>query len=635
MALTIRHATLSNVPDEGVPGEIGPSEWNEGHTITDGDPIVILATGQSNFVQTPAFTWSPESRAKVWNYNHTDGNIGTAFVALASTTINVADKFASEVARLNPTRTVYLINAATALSGNTIKRWLPGATGIDNYLQITNNVPVALAAIGATKIDLLIWWQGEAQTADFYDYPIDWETFYNRLVLESWFPRATPMIIFGIAPTTISGSIYTDITNGKLQEVVRADPDCRRFVYTGSLAASFWQGGFHLNGSGYDQVGKMAAAEFVYGSTRNAMIDPVQGSIRAEVIRPVQRNLITAGDFTTNPWQRGTTFTGAANGSFSADRWKLAMAGAGVVDIAKTADAPTIAQAGVFTQHCLDVAVTTADASMDATDQYFVRQIVEGLNTAFLGFGQSNARRITVSFWVKSAKTGLHWLSLRNNAGDRSYPTSYTVNAANTWERKVITIPGDVTGTWLYTTSSGIMITWALGMGSNFFLGATPDAWNAGNFLAAGTSVNVMDTIGNHFKLALVQVEEGVGASPFEQLQQDVILDRCRRYYRKSFAQATAPAQNVGTNVGAAFAVSHAASAVFGTRVEFDSNMRAGATITTYNPAAANPNWRDVTNGADRTVTVGDQSESGFTITGAAGAAAASNYIHWQASADL
>ena len=635
MTLTIKHATLSNIPDEGVPGEIGPNEWNEGHTITDGEPIVILATGQSNFVQTPAFTWSPESRAKIWNYNHTDGSIGTAFVPLASTTINVGDKFASEIARLNPTRMVYLINTATALSGNTIKRWLPGATGIDNYLQITNNVPVALAAIGATKIDLLMWWQGEAQIADFNDYSTDWETFYNRLLLESWFPRATPVIIFGIAPTTISGSIYTDITNGQLQAVVRNDPDFRRFVYTGSLAASFWQGGFHLNGSGYDQAGKMAGAEFVYGPTRNALIDPVQGTVRAEVIPRVQRNLITAGDFTTNPWQRGTTFTGAANGSFSADRWKLALAGVGVVDIAKTADAPTIAQAGVFTQHCLDVAVTTADASMDATDQYFVRQIVEGLNTAFLGFGQSNARRITVSFWVKSAKTGLHWLSLRNNAGDRSYPTSYTVNAANTWERKVITIPGDVTGTWLYSTSSGIMITWALGLGSNFFLGATPDAWNAGNFLAAGTSVNVMDTIGNHFKVALVQVEEGIGASPFEQLPQDVILDRCRRYYRKSFVQATAPTQNVGTNVGAAFAVSHVAAAVFGTRVEFDSNMRAAPIITTYNPAAANANWRDATNSADRTATVGDQSESGFTITGAAGAAAASNYIHWQASAEL
>jgi hypothetical protein len=74
---------------------------------------------------------------------------------------------------------------------------------------------------------------------------------------------------------------------------------------------------------------------------------------------------------------------------------------------------------------------------------------------------------------------------------------------------------------------------------------------------------------------------------------------------------------------------------VFGTRVEFDSNMRAAPIITTYNPAAANANWRDATNSVDRTVTVGDQSESGFTITGVAGAAAASNYIHWQASADL
>ena len=87
--------------------------------------------------------------------------------------------------------------------------------------------------------------------------------------------------------------------------------------------------------------------------------------------------------------------------------------------------------------------------------------------------------------------------------------------------------------------------------------------------------------------------------------------------------------------LGAAFAVSHVASAVFGNRVEFDNNMRAAPTITTYNPSAANANWRDTTNGADRTVTVSDQSESGFVLTGAAGAAAASNYIHWQASADL
>ena len=634
MGLTIRHATQSNVADEGVAGEIGPTEWNEGHTITDGEPIVILATGQSNFVQTPAFAWSPESRARLWNYNHTDGNIGTAFVALPSTTINVTDKFASEVARLNPTRSVYLINTAMAFSGNRISHWLPGTSAPDEYLQITNNVPAALAAIGATKIDLLLWWQGEAQIADFYQYPTDWETFHGRLLLETWFHRATPVIVFGLSPTSISGSIFTDTMNGQLQKVVRADPDCRRFVYTGSLVASFWLDTFHLSGAGYDQLGKMAAAEFVYGPTRSALIDPVRGVLRAEVLgRPALRNLIIGGDFTANPWQRGSTFTSVPNATFVADRYRWTQTGAGVIDLTKTADAPTIAQAGMFTQHCLDIAVTTADASIAATDQYHIRQGIEGLNAALLGFGQSNASRITISFWVKSTKTGTFWIAVRNNAGDRSYTTSYVINVADTWEYKQVTIPGDTTGTWLYDNGVGLFVTWVLTVGSNFI--SMPNTWLAGNFLAGGTPANAMDTIGNRLKLALVQVEEGIGASPFEALPQDVVLDRCRRYYRKSFQAATAPAQNVGSMVGAAFAVSHVASALFGARVEFDNNMRAAPTVTTYNPAAANANWRDTTNGTDRTVTVTDLAENGFVMTGAAGAAAALNYIHWQAAADL
>ena len=300
----------------------------------------------------------------------------------------------------------------------------------------------------------------------------------------------------------------------------------------------------------------------------------------------------------------------------------------------KAADSPTIAQAGVFTQHCLDIAVTTADGSIAATDQYFIRQILEGLSTSFLGFGQSNARPITVSFWVKSTKTGTFWLSLRPASGTRSYVASYAINASNTWEYKQVTIAADVTGTWLYDTGHGISVTWLLAAGSNF--ASTANVWSAGNFLAgANPNVNAMDTVGNHFKLALVHVEEGVGASPFEVLPQDIVLDRCRRHYRKSFPQATTPAQNVGSTVGATFVVSDVASAVFGTRVEFDTSMRAAPTITTYNPGAANANWRDVTNGADRTVTVSDQSESGFVVTGAVGAAGALNYIHWQASADL
>jgi hypothetical protein len=92
MTLTIKHATLSNVPDEGVPGEIGPSEWNQAHSITGADPIIILATGQSNFTRTPAFTWGPADNCFVWNWDGVDGHVGTAFVAIDATVMNVARK---------------------------------------------------------------------------------------------------------------------------------------------------------------------------------------------------------------------------------------------------------------------------------------------------------------------------------------------------------------------------------------------------------------------------------------------------------------------------------------------------------------------------------------------------------------
>lgn len=632
MGLTIKHATLSNVPDEGIPGEIGPSEWNEGHSITGADPIVILATGQSNFTRTPAFTWTPADNCFVWNWDGVHGHVGTAFVAVDSTAMNVARKFASDVAKVNATRTVYLINIS--FSGQDISHWQTGASAPDVFQNILNNITPALAAIGRTEIDALIWWQGETQTSSPDNYVADWQTVFSRFTEQSWFPRATQVILFGLAPTTVSGQIRTDITNAYLQTIVRADPDMRAFVYPGSFVGADWDDTLHLSASGYDKCGAMVANEFIYGPHRNSLVDPVSGSIRSSIIgRPAFRNLLGGGDFTTNPWQRGTTFTSVPNAAYTADRWQYVFTGAGVVDISKAVDAPMIAQAGMFTQHCLDLVVTTADASIGATDSYFLSHKIEGLNASFLGFGQADARRITVSFWVKSTKTGIFYVAIRNNGGTRSYITAYTINASNTWEFKSVSIPGDVAGAWLYTNGIGIGVAWILACGSNFYGAA--DFWNGANVLGTASQVNALDTIGNHFKLALVQVEEGIGASPFEQLPQDVVLDRCRRYYRKSFGLGAAPIQNVGSNVGAAFAVSHVATAAFGARVEFDTNMRAVPTITTYNPAAANANWRDVTNGADRVVTVSDASESGFNAKGAAGAAGASNYIHWDATADL
>ena len=461
MTLTIKHATLSNVPDEGVPGEIGPSEWNEGHTIAGADPIVILATGQSNFTRTPAFTWTPADNCFVWNWDGVDGHVGTAFVAVDSTVMNVARRFASDVAKVNATRSVYLINIS--FSGQDISHWQTGASAPDVFQNILNNITPALAAIGRTEIDALIWWQGETQTSTPDNYVADWETVYGRFTGQSWFPRATPVIVFGLAPTTISGTVRSDVTNSHLQTIVRNDLDMRMFVYPGTFGASLWEDTVHMTAEGYNRAGKMAANEFVYGPGRNILLDPVTGYIRSNVIgRPAFRNLILGGDFTTAPWQRGTSFTSVGTTSYTADRWTWVQIGSGVIDIAKTADAPTIAQAGMFTQHCLDVAVTTADASIAANDVYVLLQRIEGLNSSFLGFGQLNARRITVSFWVKSSKIGTFYVTARNNGNNRTYTTAYAINAADTWEFKSFSIPGDTSGTWLYTNGVGLSLTWTL-----------------------------------------------------------------------------------------------------------------------------------------------------------------------------
>jgi hypothetical protein len=633
MTLTIKHATLSNVPDEGVPGEIGPSEWNEGHTITDNDPLVFLVTGQSELEDQWSFSWSPQANALVWNWDFVDGHVGSAFNALSSTTIRIAEAFASEVARHYPTRKVYVLNIAK--SSQDISHWMSGASAPDMFQNILNNVVPALALLGKTTIDGLLWYQGVSQTSTPYSYAADFESAQTRFRAQSWFPRTTPVIVFGIAPARIAGSTFfrDEATNARLQEAVRADPGCRRFVDTSTLDSSFWDATVHPNGPGSFTCGAMAAEQYVHGPSSTAFIDQASGFLRPKLLgRPAFRNLIIGGDLTTNPWQRATTFTSVPNNTYTADHFVWVMVGTGVVDIAKSADAPTIAQAGMYTQHCLDVSVTTADASIAASDAYLIGQRIEGLNAGFLGFGQTGARPITISFLVKSSVTGRYYVAVRNSSNNRSYVAPYTINAADTWEFKTIIVPGDTTGTWLNTNGVGIRIDWTLAAGANFQSAA--DIWNGANVLCAADQVNAVGTNGNHFKLALVQVEEGLSPSAFEQLPTSVVLERCQRYARKSFDLATAPAQNVGSVVGAAFAVSHVAAAVFGTRVQIE-RMRATPTVTTYNPSAANANWRDTTNGADRTVTVGDQSECGFTLTGAAGAAAASNYIHWLATAEL
>ena len=283
------------------------------------------------------------------------------------------------------------------------------------------------------------------------------------------------------------------------------------------------------------------------------------------------RNRIIGGDFTTNPWQRGTSFAAIANGSYFADRWSIGYTTTAVVTASKATDAPTANEAGIFTQYCASLAVTTADTSIAASDRFVLRHIVEGLNAASFGFGQAGSRNVTLSFWVKGTKTGVHCVGIRNSADDRAYVAEYTIVTTNTWEYKTLTIPVDTTGTWLYDTGVGLFLQFALMAGTTYQ--TTANTWTAGSFFATANQVNALDAISNTFKIALVQLEAGSTATDFEYRPYGTELALCQRYFQNGHVYCLAYSS---TGSG------------FGDRAPFPTVMRATPSITYSNTVYLN-----------------------------------------------
>ena len=155
--------------------------------------------------------------------------------------------------------------------------------------------------------------------------------------------------------------------------------------------------------------------------------------------------------------------------------------------------------------------------------------------------------------------------------------------------------------------------------------------------IAAWWAFSPVGTAGadDNFYITGIQLEPGPTATPFEYRPVEAEMDICKFYYEKSFVTTTAPAQNSASLLGAvAVYLPTGATGTFGCSVPM-RQKRTGPTITTYNPSAANANWRDTTNTADRTVTVGNIGDTSFQISGAAGAAGAVNRIHWAADAEI
>ena len=182
-----------------------------------------------------------------------------------------------------------------------------------------------------------------------------------------------------------------------------------------------------------------------------------------------------------------------------------------------------------------------------SSDQFQLTQVIEGYNFADLGFGSANASSFTLSFWVRSSLTGTFGGVFRNSGTPsyRSYPFIYTINSANTWEYKTITVTGDTSTPWVGATNgTGIQITFTLCTGSGF-IGGTTNIWGSGNILSATTLVNILGTSGATFYITGVQLEKGSTATSFDYRPYGTELALCQRYYYKQ--QAVSASSMFGT----------------------------------------------------------------------------------------
>ena len=239
------------------------------------------------------------------------------------------------------------------------------------------------------------------------------------------------------------------------------------------------------------------------------------------------RNLIINGDMSIS--QRTTSTTGVSTtGNFILDRWKCNVDNLGAFTISQSTDVPT----GQGFSNSMKWDCTTADASPAADDNMTFQQRFEGQNLQMLKKGTSSAEKTTVSFWVKSNKTGTYVLELRDkDNSNRHINKTYTISSSDTWEKKTVTFDGDTTGTLTNDNSDSLDLNFWLGAGSTFSSGSLQTSWGSSTSAnRAVGQVNLADSTSNEWYITGVQLEVGETATDFEHLPHDVQLDRCMRY---------------------------------------------------------------------------------------------------------
>jgi hypothetical protein len=237
----------------------------------------------------------------------------------------------------------------------------------------------------------------------------------------------------------------------------------------------------------------------------------------------VNPNLIINGDMRIA--QRGTSFTSVVNGDYTLDRWNINESTDGVIDIKQNT---TVVPSN--TANSLEIDVTTLDAALTASQLMALAYLVEGNDLQHVKIGTSDAKTLTLSFDIRSNKTGTFAVIFRNDAKNRHYISEVTINVADTWETKTVTIAMDTTGTWATDNTAGLEIFWTFANGPD--VEGTAGAWTAGNLLSTANVDNWMDSVSNFIYLTNVKLEVGSTATAFVPDDYGTALAKCRRYYQ-------------------------------------------------------------------------------------------------------
>jgi hypothetical protein len=277
------------------------------------------------------------------------------------------------------------------------------------------------------------------------------------------------------------------------------------------------------------------------------------------------RNIIINGDMSIA--QRGTSASSITSSGYHAlDRHRLAISSLGTWTISQSTDVPS---AQGFAKS-MKFDCTTADASPSAGDVMWVQHRIEGQNLQYIKKGTANAESLTLSFWVKSNKTGTYIAELEDTDNSRHIAKSYTIDSANTWEKKTITYAGDTTGTLTNDNNTSLELHLYLGAGTNYTSGTLATSWSSNTDAnRAVGQVNLADNTANEWYITGVQLEAGTTASDFEFLPYDVNLRRCLRYY---YLYVNGNAQMVGSGA-------YVSNTRFDVNVFFQVEMRANPTL--------------------------------------------------------